>query len=240
MKAKYLRKGEKRWDVKAEAGDKLKHYNVTQGACSDGEHIYMVFERKKKHQVKIVKLKASDYSVQKVSGALKVGHGNDLCYKDGILYITHSGTSDCIHRVDAKTLKKLKDVKVNKPGGYNGITVYKDGFILRKIASSYFYITDANFKVKKKIKQSKTFKVSQGICYHDGLIYRGSSIAQSKSNYISVYKTNGKYVKNYHYKKKCELEGVFFIGDTLYFTIYKKYKKKKKKHYEAYIKKVKW
>lgn len=228
-------------EIREHVGKAVKDYKVTQGACTDGKYIYMVFERKKTSRVKIVKLKASDLSVVKVSKALNLGHGNDLCYRDGILYVTHSGTSAKIHRVDAKTLKKLDDVKVSEPGGYNGITVYKDGFILRKMEGRYFYITDKNFKVKKKAHQTKSFKESQGICYDPKTdrIYRGSSLAQSKSNYVSVYKTDGTYVKHIHLDKKCELEGVYVLDGKLYCTYYKKYIKKKKKHYEAHIKKLK-
>ena len=47
MKVSYLRtKNNKRFDVRDAVGSKLKHYNVTQGACSDGKYIYVAFEQK--------------------------------------------------------------------------------------------------------------------------------------------------------------------------------------------------
>ena len=226
-------------DIRKKAGKKLAHYAVTQGACSDDEFIYMIFERKKPHRCKVVKLDAKTHDIVKVSGALKLGHGNDCCVKDGVLHVTHSGKSKTIHRVNAKTLTKLKngDVKVKgvKAGGFNGITNYEEGFALKKMGGQFVYIMTKHFKYKSKIKLGKKFSISQGITYHGGKFYRGSSQAQSKKNYISIYKKSGKYEDCKHYNHKCELEGVFFVGEQLHATIYKKYKKNKKKHYEAYI-----
>ena len=218
--------------------DALKHHRVIEGCCWHDGIYYLCFDNISDETTVIAKVKeGAEKKVLGVSKVLKVGHANDCCVKDGILYITHSGDSRAIHRVDIKTLKKLSDVKASEPGGYNGITVYKDGFILRK--GSYFYITDKNFKVKKKIKQSKTFKISQGICYNpkDNRIYRGSSISQSKSNYVSIYKMDGTYVKNIHYNKTCELEGVMIKDNgSLVISYYRTYKKKGKKHFEAHLK----
>ena len=230
-------------DIRKKVGKRLRGFAVTQGACyGDDGHIYMVFERKKSkkktHRCKIVKL-TKDQKVVKVSGALKLGHGNDICYRDGILYVTHSDSSKVIHRVDAKTLKQMKGIKVQyKSGGWNGITCYKNGFLLRKIGGNYVFEVDAKMRVIRKFKLKKSFKTSQGICWHGGRLYRGSSILQSKRNYVSIYTNTGRYCGKRHLDIKCELEGVFFIGEQLYVTYYKKYKKGGKKHYEAHIKRL--
>lgn len=231
-------------DIRKKAGKQLAHYAVTQGACSDGEHIWMIFERKKPHRCKVVKMTADTHDIVKVSGALKLGHGNDCCIRSGILYITHSGGSKTVHRVNAKTLTKAKggdvEVKGVKAGGFNGITCFGEGFALKKMGSQGIYIVDKGFRYKRKIKLSKRFSVSQGLTFRGGRFYRGSSRLQSKKNYVSIYSEVGKYIKRKQYAHKCELEGVFFVDDVLYATVYKKYKKKKKgkTYYEAYIVKM--
>ena len=97
-------------NIRSLAGNALKYFTVTQGACSDDRYIYMVFERKPKgdrtHRCKVVVYDPTVKKVIMVSGALKLGHGNDMCIRDGVLYITHSEGAKVIHRVDAKTLKK--------------------------------------------------------------------------------------------------------------------------------------
>lgn len=230
-------------DIRKKAGKQLAHYAVTQGACSDDKHIWMIFERKKPHRCKVVKLDAKTHDIIKVSGALKLGHGNDCCIRSGILYVTHSGKSKTIHRVNGETLTKVKggDIKVKgvKAGGFNGIACYGEGFALKKMGGQNIYIVDKAFRYRRKIKLSKKFSVSQGITYRAGKFYRGSSQLQSKKNFVSIYTADGKYIECKHYANKCELEGVFFVKDKLFVTLYKKSKKGKKKKYEAFIKELK-
>lgn len=251
MKAKYLRKNNKRWDVKAEAGNKLKHFNVAQGACTDGCYIFMAFEqkpnkeKKREHRIKIAKVNPATKKVEKVSGALNLGHANDMCIFSNELLITHSGTKKVLHRVSLSTFKKLKDIEISVPKkyrkhatGFNGI--FRDGayICLRCMGGNYIMYLDTNFKFVKMVKYTKPFEKedSQGMDCKDGVVYRAYSRLQSKTkNYICKFKTNGKLVSKSQLKTKGELENVFIKGGKIWGVVYRKKKIKGEKHFMAYI-----
>ena len=141
-----------------------------------------------KHKTsRIVKVKAN-MTVLKVSKTLKVGHANDCCVRGSIIYITHSGKKSVIHRVSASTLEKLPDINVKGcKGGFNAITCFGNGFLLKKMGSRKCYVVDGAFRYKSTITLSKTYKVGQGMTWANGRLYRGSSVGQSKKNRVAVY-----------------------------------------------------
>lgn len=222
-------------------GGALKDFRVLEGACYDHGVYYLIFGNMKHKTSKIVKVKAGkEKEVLKVSKTLKVGHANDCCVRGSIIYITHSGKKSVIHRVSASTLDKLPDITVKGcKGGFNAITCFGTGFLLKKMGSRKCYVVSDTFHYKSTITLSKTYKVGQGMTWYKGRLYRGSSVGQSKKNRVAVYNGKGKLLRVYHYKKKCELEDVFVVGGVLKIGIYRKYKKKGKKHFKAFIKKVK-
>lgn len=230
-------------DIRAHINGKtknsLKNFRVLEGACYDHGVYYLIFGNMKHKTSRIVKVKAN-MTVLKVSKALKVGHANDCCVRGNIIYITHSGEKSVIHRVSASTLEKLPDITVKGcKGGFNAITCFGNGYLLKKMGSRKCYVVSDTFHYKSTITLSKTYKVGQGMTWYNGRLYRGSSVGQSKKNRVAVYNGKGKLLKVYHYKKKCELEDVFVVGGVLKIGIYRKYKKKGKKHFKAFIKKVK-
>lgn len=225
-------------NIRKIVGKAVKKHRVAEGACYSGGYYYFSFGNLRKKKTIIVKM-TKDLKVVKISSPLKVGHCNDMCERDGILYITHSGKKNVIHRVNAKTLKKLENTKVKGcKGGFNAITCFGNGFLLKKMGSRKCYVVDGAFRYKSTITLSKTYKVGQGMTWANGRLYRGSSVGQSKKSKVAVYNGKGKLLKVYHYKHKGELEGVFVIGHSLLISIYRKYKKHGKKKFKAYIKKI--
>ena len=222
-------------------GGALKDHRVIEGACFHDGIYYLCFDNISKGTCVVCKVKAgAQKEVIGASKPLKIGHANDCCVRDGIIYVTHSGSKSVIHRVSADTLEKLSDIKVKGcDGGFNGISCMGKGYIVKKMHTRKCYVLDANFKRKKTITLSKTRKDGQGMTWVDGKLYRGASQLQSTKNYISVYNSKGKCIKEYHYKHKMELEDVFVFGGTIKAIFYKKYKKKGKKHFEAHIKTIK-
>lgn len=220
---------------------KHKSYVVPQGACSDGNYIYCVYERAhKKHIIVVYDKKGKQLRKSK---PLKIGHGNDITYYKGNLYITHSKRDNVIHVVSAKSLKKIKDIPIkwNKSRGFNGITVIPDGFALRTIKGNRLVITDHKFAKLKEYKFGKGYGTSQGMDYHNGKLYRAFSKLQTKgANYIGIYNLKGENVGHKHVKYRGELESMFWIGETLYGIIYrkKKGKGKRKKTYRSKLFKV--
>lgn len=215
-------------DIRKLAGNKLKHYTVTQGACSDGSLVYMVFERKDPHRCKIAVYDMNRGKVVRVSGALKLGHGNDICIRDGIIYATHSEGSKTIHRVNASTLKQMKGVKVTIPKkfkdktikAFNGICCYGSGFLLRVMGGRGMIVVNKSMKVTRYFKTDTSYKTSQGMTMDGKTILRAFSSLQSGKNYIVEYSVKGKEKRRYKAKIGGEMEGVFVMDGKRYVTAF--------------------
>lgn len=234
---KWLRnKDGKRKNIRT--GKALETYRVPQGACSDGRWIYVAYEQKKPQKVKIARYDAKTYKLIRVSKALNVGHANDMAYRKGKLYITHSGTTSKIHVVDADTLEHVKDIKV--AGGYyfNGIAREGDGFLLRCMGGRTMLVVDKHFKKIRTYKAATSIGVSQSMDTTDKYVIRAWASAnptQSKQNYISYNNHKGKLIKKKRLPLTGELESAFMVGDTLHGLVYRKKKVDGKMKYYAFI-----
>ena len=225
-------------------GGALKDHRVIEGGCYDGGMYYLLFGNMTRKTTVVCKVKAG--KEKKVLGASKplhIGHANDCCVRGSIVYVTHSGKKNVIHRVSASTLKKLSDVNVTGcKCGFNAVTCFGSGFLVKKMASRKCFVLDDRFRHKKTITLSSTMKVGQGMHWDPkrARLFRASSTGQSKKNFVCEYKASGKLVKKYQYKHKCELEDVMVNGaGDIVITIYKKRKKKRGKTFEAFIRKLK-
>ena len=233
-------------NIRALAGGELKHFTVTQGACSDGRYIYMIFERKPKkdrtHRCKVVVYDPDKQKVVKVSGALKLGHGNDMCIRDSVLYVTHSEGKKVVHRVNATTLKRLKDVKVTIPKKYKGkgitafnaICVYGSGYLLRVMGGRGMVVVNKSFKVTRFFKTATSYKTSQGMTMNGKTIVRAFSRLQSGDNRIVEYSVKGAEKNRSKVKLDGEMEAVFYHKGKRMATTYLVRGGK----YEAYIAEV--
>lgn len=242
MEAKIISK-----DIRTLAPKRLKHFTVPQGACTDGKHIFIAFEQKPKHgrphRIKIVKLDAKTLRLVTVSGALKLGHANDLCIRDGIIYATHSAGSRTIHRVNAKTLKQKKGISVKVPKKYakkgikefNGIATYgKNRFLVRVMHGRGMAVLDHKMTVKRFFRTDTNHEVSQGITTDGMVIVRAYSVGQSGKNYIVEYSVKGKEKSRHRVDLGGEMECVFVLDGQRYVTTYVKHGKER----EAYIAKL--
>ena len=244
IKTEYIKLGGKPADIRSMTR-KLEYFTVTQGACSDGRYVYMIFERKQRggrtHRCKIVKLSPNPLKIVRVSGELKIGHGNDMTFRDGILYVTHSaGTMRhplklLIHRVDSVSLNQLTDVKVNIPSekintrikAFNGIACFGKGFILRVMGSPVMLVTDSRFNAERYFRTEKFYRTSQGIEQRSGVTYRIYARGQSsRRNFLVKFDDSGCLLKRSLLEVRGEIEGIFFLGKDLYATVYLKTKKK--------------
>lgn len=233
-------------DIRKLAGTKLKHFTVTQGACSDDRYVYMIFERKPKkgrsHRCKVAVVDLEAEKVVKVSEPLKLGHGNDCCIRGGVLYVTHSEGKKAVHRVNAKTLKKMKDIKVSVPKKYkgkgikafNGICCYGSGFLLRVMGGRGMAVTNPAFKVTRFYKTDTSYKTSQGMTMNGSTVIRAFSRLQSGDNRIVEYSVKGKEKRLYKAKIGGEMECVFCHKGKRYVTAYVKRDGKA----EAYIREI--
>ena len=227
-------------ELREHVGKKLENHRVLEGGCYHKGCYFMIFGNMKYKTSVIVKFKAGrEKRVLKVSDVLRIGHGNDCCVRDGVLYITHSGKSNAIHRVDVDSLKKLPDVTVTGcRGGVNGICCMGEGYLVKKMSSSKVFVLDSRFRYLSTITLSAVMKVGQGMTWYKGKLYRASSQGQSKKNYVCVYDSKGKLLKKLHYNHICEIEDVMIVNGVIKVSIYRKRGKQRKKH-EAFIRKLK-
>ena len=220
-------------NVRRLAGSQLRGFAWPQGACSDGKNIYLIFERKAfyglTHRCKILKLDAETLAVCKISGELRLGHGNDITYRDGVLYVTHSFGSKRIHRVDARSLRQLTGVDVVIPDKlnrkriqcFNGIAKFGSGYILRVMGGAGMLITNENFVARRYFRTSRKYRESQGMDQKNRTTYRGYSILQSSDkNLLLTFDDSGKLIEKQRLEITGELEAIFFVGDQLCGTLY--------------------
>lgn len=214
---------------------KLRDFRVTQGCCSDGKNIYMIFERQKlgrwTHRCRILKLDGKTFKLLKVSQELKIGHGNDVTYHNGNLYVTHSAGGKIVHRVNAFTLAYEEMIRVTIPKelgrkrirAFNGIARYGNGFILRIMYGTGMLITDDDFKALRHFRTRRFYKTSQGMDQKGLVTYRAYSKLQSEDrNYLATFDEEGRVISRTRLEVTGELESVFFMGDQLYGTVYRK------------------
>jgi hypothetical protein len=232
----------KKLDIRKLCKGELKHFNVMQGACSDGVYIYIAFEQKKKkkrkHRIKIVKFQVSPFKMMKISAPLNLGHANDMAYKAGVLYVTHSGKKKVIHRVDAKTLKKLKDIKPKtEKKAFNGIAPYGDGFIVRPMGSSKLLICKNNkFVFSNVLRTTAPYKTSQGMETNGDIVIRSFSWRQSKNkNHLVWYNKKCKILKKMKVPVTGELEAAFYVGRQLWVSVHRKKRVDGKLKFHAYL-----
>lgn len=229
MRVAYIRKDGLRLDVRKHAGKRLNTFTVTQGACSDGTNIYMAFERKRSgthaRAIKIVKMNADTMRVVAISGPLKVGHANDMTYRDGDLYITHSAGRKVIHCVDAVTLKKKGDIRVatNRALFFNGIAKFGNGFVLRNMMGTGMIVTDRSFREIRFFNADGGHPVSQSMEQYAGIMYRTYSVLQSEDkNFLVAFDMDGDVISDNKVEMRGELEACFMHKGELWFTSYRR------------------
>lgn len=235
----YIRKNGKRLDVRELCGKRLRDFTVVQGSCTDGQYIYLAFERKarksRSQAVKIVKLSITTFEVKKVSKALKIGHANDMCIRGRTLYVTHSAGESVVHRVDADTLEKESDIEVSNKE-YNGIATYGSGYILRVMGGDKMLIVNKRWHKVRTIRTKKHYEVSQGMTQKGGIIYRAYSDYQSSDkNRIVTFDKRGRKLHKKTLDITGELESCFLHNGKLWVVVYRKKKINGKMKYMAYI-----
>ncbi|MBR3146588.1 MAG: hypothetical protein IKF54_00405 [Eubacterium sp.] len=229
VKVSYIRKDGARLDVRKQAGKRLNMFVVTQGACSDGKYIYMAFERKRssrhKRAVRIVKLDPETMKIIGISHILKIGHANDMTYRNGTLYITHSLGRKVIHTVDTATLRRKSDIPVRTVRAvfFNGIAKKGRGYIIRNMFTSGMLETDSSFRGVRYFHADGGHKTSQCIEIKDGVIYRTYSVLQSEDkNYLVSFDLDGNVISDRKVMLRGELEGCFTHRGELWFTSYRR------------------
>ena len=230
-----------RFDIRVAAKQDLHGYDTVQGSTSYGRSSYMVLLNKKKKRCKIVRMRAGGRKVYKVSKPLKLGHGSDLAYSPytGTLAVVHGQDhKGYITLVKAKTLKKVRNVRIKIPKylygastkilkkikRYSGISYLpaSGGYLLKTIESNSCIVLDRNFKPQRIIKMGKKIlNQGQATNTHDGYILRITSPGKKSGNIIYIHNKTGSYLTSIRIPVVGELEGVYFVGNRLYCSVYR-------------------
>ena len=247
----YLKKKGRALNVRALAGKKLWGYYTTQGACSDGNYVYMAFvlRRDNYRYAKIMKIRLRDLTCVRVSDRLAIGHANDMTYdpERGELITTacNKGTGSRLYvdRISASNLKHLTRTKIRIPDSVRGAgsarlrsvrgfsAVQYDGksrrFYLKIWGQRAFFVLDRDFRIKSYfitpgVRQDVT---AQGISMHKGKFLRAYSKAQSSDRNLVICSdgTGGK-PKTVRLGVTGELESLFPVGEELYGTVHRRYR----------------
>lgn len=230
----------KRIDIRVRAKGKLKHYRIGQGSATDGKYIYMLFEYRRgdddgkgRARIKVAKVRAREMKVVKVSGPLKVGHGNDVTYNSHKKYLVITGakTRDpYVYLVSTKSLKRIgkKRVKLGKyseggkPNSFHAI-VYNAATKRYLIKARKFrdraYILNSKFKAVKRIRIHLPYKLrTQGSVLYKGKFILIQSGHQEGRNRMIIYSLAGKILHKIKVTCGNEMEALFVIKNVLYGT----------------------
>lgn len=258
-KVSVLSKKKKTFEIRAWAKQKMYQYDTLQGSCTDGTYAYYLLNNRKNSRCKIVKVKRSTLKVTKVSGALDVGHGNDMTY-DSVkkqLVIVHSTGKDpkALTSVNPSTLavtaskhitipKKLaggSETDAKNATSFTGLA-YSSGrrqYVVLLSHNYNFVILDGNMNPVQYVKVSKKDNYTmQGIDATDDYILVAQSPKTSKQKYniITIYDWDGNYISKINVKKGYEIESIYHVGSKFYAGFYRSYYKT---YYKKVVKKVK-
>ena len=120
-----LKRNGSKLELRAAAGQYVGGYDTLQGSCTDGTYAYYVLYNRNVEKCKIVKIRLSDNKVIKVSGVLKIHHGNGLTYNpdQNCLVAVHNTVFPLkLSVINPNTLKVKKSLTVKIPSKLDGAT----------------------------------------------------------------------------------------------------------------------
>ena len=207
------------------------HFNVAQGACSDGQYFYVILEsqvvpgggsyKENDHLGKIYKLDAVTMKPVLVSEGLAIDHGNDITYnsKLGLLVVIHNAPNrKYLSYVDPDTLEVVETVKDNELEMYGIAYNEKTDKYVVGISHGYdFAILDGQLNVEKTFTGKNTGWTKQGIECDENFVY----FLQYNQNAVVIYDWEGNYIRTVMINGvDHEPEAIFLLNGRFYMTSY--------------------
>ena len=251
----------KKLELRRAAKQKVPGYDTLQGSCYANGYVYFLLENRNvsysKGRCKIVKMKLSTRKVVKVSGPLKLSHGNDITFdtKRNRIVVAHSTpVPKKISIVNAKTLKLKKNKTVEIPydlyklphpkkdpkkyyKSYNGFGAIAynsrhDCFVALLRGSNFHHllIMNSSFKpIRFEYVDERPNQTVQGIdSYGDYVIVAQSYSSGKPNNQLLIYSWDeGDLLSKLNLGRKFELESVFHTGSSFYAGFYTSFYKYK-------------
>ena len=248
----FLKRRGRRLEYRYLAGQKMYRFDTFQGGCCNGKYYFFVLYNRTTQRCRIVKASVKTKKVVKVSGKLKLDHGNDLTYDTRhkrLVCIHYENRPRKISIINPKTLKLRRQVTVPAPStdipgasakfiksikGYTGIGYDSDAdeFIVSIMGARHYMALSSSFKPLRVIEVPKNDPyVRQGMTVKNGFIIRSFSAYNStyNQNILYIYDMAGHFVKTLKLGRGYEIESIFFIGKKLYANTYRSYWKAKYK-----------
>ena len=246
-------------EYRALAKQKMYGYDTFQGAASDGTYAYHVMCCNAKQKCKVVKIRVSTGRVVKVSGPLKIGHGNDATYdynKNELVTTYKRGQTRYVAVIDPYTLKLKRYQKLNFPDKIRGTSKSSTRSIKGIAAIAYdkstgnfigrvkkrrsFIVIDGDYNVIGYIR-AKSYKdyLCQTIECTDKVILHAQSPQKKgqKYNIISVYDYQGNYLATIRTARSGrEIESIYRVGKELFAGEYHSHYKTKTKYVKKKVK----
>ncbi len=201
-----------------------------QGGYTDGRYHYQTFTGvlrsgdETDRDVYIVKYDLKKQSVVQQSGSIKLNHANDVTYnsKLGCFIVCHTNINRYqISFIDPETLTVIDTKRL-------GYAIYSidynekyDRYVVGLSDEDAFRVLDADFKnvgAKQAYYtslESRDF-VKQGVACDDHYIY----FVLYKSNVVTVYDWNGKFVTMIDLQGVGEPENISIVDGKIYYTIW--------------------
>lgn len=260
VKKSLVRKTLRKFELRRAAEQAVPGYDTLQGSCYGKGYVYYILENRNVNsygaRCKIVKVKLSNRKVAKVSGALKLSHGNDITYdtKRDRLVVAHSTpVPKKISIVNPKTLRvtgtrtieiSKKLYKLPRPSSdpnkyyrkYNGFgniayNAKHDQYVccLRGETFHHLLFLDGNFEpVRFQYVGTMAKQMLQGTdSFGDYVLVAQSYGYGYTGNNVLVYDWDGNFISKLNLGNKKELESIFRVGTTYYAGFYTSFYKYK-------------
>lgn len=241
-----LNVGSKPFELTSASRQSIGKYDTLQGGCAYKDTGWFILYNRKVSKCKIAKVDLNTMKIIKVSGVLKISHGNCMSYnpstnklvvahgpkqykKVSIVDPTKLTVTKCVTlRLSAKTPGASKKY-ARKFKGVTSLTynAEKKTYVGRVRGYNHLVMYNSNLKPVKYIRlKYGTKQLYQSIDSFDNYIL----VAQSpnkygKYNQILVYDWNGNYQSTVKLSKRYELETVFHSNGQLYAGYYTSYYK---------------
>lgn len=239
-----LKYNKKSLELRKLAKQSVGSYDTLQGGCRVGKYGYYVMYNRNVEKCKIMKVNLNTGKRVKLSGVLKISHGNDLTYNPdkNVLVAAHcTENAKKVSEINPKTLKivrtKTINLKKDLPGltsarytAYIGIAAIAynntyNQYVARIKPSNDLIYLDQNFNIIRYVHLiKKDNQLYQGMDTAGDYILLGQSFKGNKPyNIISVYDWNGNYISKINIKKGYELENIYHNGSTFHAAFYTSY-----------------
>ena len=206
-------------------------FGVAQGACTDGEYIYVILEnqnieeaggyKENPHYSKIFKLDPDTMETVQVSQPLLIDHGNDITYnsKTGLLVVNnHHPNRTHLTTVSPETLEVVETIThIDEEMAGIAYNATRDKYVIGLYTSYDLLVADGELNVEQRFEGEVTNWIKQSIACDDDYIY----FLQYNSNAIVVYDWDGNHIRTIRVRwMNNEPQSIFLLDGKFYMTSY--------------------